>query len=156
LRLTCTILWEHLQTYCNPTFNFDEPAHLAPNMYCIFGEHLQTDTLQSNATDIAKILTKCLRVAALPFIQAIRTRRPALSGSPWIHRGTLLHPPHLSLHFEMSGKASCLKAIGTPVPSQAKLPQFDPSVALLFRTFLKDFWKRDFFSGQWSFSLSQT
>jgi len=42
LRLTCTILWEHLQTYCNPTFNFDEPAHLAPNIYCIFGEHLQT------------------------------------------------------------------------------------------------------------------
>ena len=42
LRLTCTILWEHLQTYCNPTFNFDEPTHLAPNMFCIFGEHLQT------------------------------------------------------------------------------------------------------------------
>jgi len=88
LRLTCTILWEHLQTYCNPTFNFDEPTHLAPNMYCIFGEHLQTHCNPTRLT--LQRLWSSASVAALPFIQSIRTRRPALSGSPWIHRGTLL------------------------------------------------------------------
>ena len=93
-------------------------------MYCIFGEHLQTHCNPTRLT--LQRLWSSASVAALPFIQSIRTRRPALSGSPWIHRGTLLHPPHLSLHFEMSGKASCLKNYQDSCPKSGQIASIWP------------------------------